>query len=701
MAKVNPFFSSNSESTATDHALQQLLTIDQSELLDIIDKLGEYGISGDIGLPFPQLVVCGDQSSGKSSVLEAISGRSFPKGGNVCTTFATQLALRRSVKPSVEIRIIPSSSRSEQEAKRLAAFKPSSNDIGNFQTIVQNAKEFLHSQIQAKEDSYFRDVLHVTISEPSLPPLTLVDLPGIIHSAGSRQTDKDVSEVRKLVQAYIEDQNSIILAVLSAENDIENQAILGMVKRVDPTGQRTLGIITKPDTLISGQKREAAYMKCARNQEHEFELGWHIVKNLGPGQEGATLEDREKAEIEYFAGGLWRNVVESEQLGIGQLRLRLSKLLEERTRPALPNVVARIRNSLQECQLQLDRLGPARINSNEQRVFLSNLSQKFQRISEQAFHGRYHDDAFFRHGVTDDDPRRLCAVINGLNRSFAIIVKQRGHSRCFYDSEREQNQILAERAFVGDKFPEKFTVTPPELVFRSDFIDTIDQMSRQNSGREPPGLPNHNIISALFQEHSERWMLIALEHLENVRDATQEHLDLIATYVATKETASALKRHLIAGEMERRHAKAIALLQQIMAPYKRSFIVCQDETFLADIQSLNPTDSQNTSSNPIESEADVDSTVNERQSPENVYSHLGERAARTGPLTSSSEFMLKYMLAYYKVSLRFSPKRVLICSLNIGCNAHICRQCCQSGGRAMYSRWNHRYYQPNNGIANG
>ena len=49
---------------------------DHGELLNIIDELRSQGISRYIDLP--QLIVCGDHSSGKSSVLEAVSGVRFP-----------------------------------------------------------------------------------------------------------------------------------------------------------------------------------------------------------------------------------------------------------------------------------------------------------------------------------------------------------------------------------------------------------------------------------------------------------------------------------------------------------------------------------------------------------------------------------------------------------------------------------------------
>lgn len=60
-------------------------------LLNAVDALRCQGISHYISLP--QIIICGDQSSGKSSVLEAISGVPFPVESNVCTRFPTELVL--------------------------------------------------------------------------------------------------------------------------------------------------------------------------------------------------------------------------------------------------------------------------------------------------------------------------------------------------------------------------------------------------------------------------------------------------------------------------------------------------------------------------------------------------------------------------------------------------------------------------------
>ncbi|KAK3897368.1 P-loop containing nucleoside triphosphate hydrolase protein, partial [Staphylotrichum tortipilum] len=82
-------------------SLNQLNTPDAKALLDTIDSLREIHV-GDI-VNLPQIIVVGDQSSGKSSVLEAISGVQFPVDGDVCTRFATELILRRAPETTVHV----------------------------------------------------------------------------------------------------------------------------------------------------------------------------------------------------------------------------------------------------------------------------------------------------------------------------------------------------------------------------------------------------------------------------------------------------------------------------------------------------------------------------------------------------------------------------------------------------------------------
>jgi hypothetical protein len=96
----------------TTTALSSLRSRKQLDLLDEIDALSRAGIGEHISLP--QIVVCGDQSSGKSSCLEAISGVSFPHKDTLCTRFATELVLRKSDEEYTVVNIVPSSKRPEE-----------------------------------------------------------------------------------------------------------------------------------------------------------------------------------------------------------------------------------------------------------------------------------------------------------------------------------------------------------------------------------------------------------------------------------------------------------------------------------------------------------------------------------------------------------------------------------------------------------
>lgn len=52
--------------------------------IDLVDSLRSLGVEKDLNLP--AIAVIGDQSSGKSSVLEALSGVALPRGtGNTST----------------------------------------------------------------------------------------------------------------------------------------------------------------------------------------------------------------------------------------------------------------------------------------------------------------------------------------------------------------------------------------------------------------------------------------------------------------------------------------------------------------------------------------------------------------------------------------------------------------------------------------
>jgi hypothetical protein len=55
---------------------------------------------------------------------------------------------------------------------------------------------------------------------------------------------------------------------------------LKLARAADKRDNRTLGVITKPDTLIADSESKAMYVSLVINQDVEFRLGWHVLKNM-------------------------------------------------------------------------------------------------------------------------------------------------------------------------------------------------------------------------------------------------------------------------------------------------------------------------------------------------------------------------------------------------------------------------------------
>jgi len=112
-----------------------------SQLLRKIDRLFECNVGNYIDLP--QLVVVGDQSSGKSSVLEGITGLPFPRDSGLCTRFATQITFRRAAVESITVSIIAAKDASPQHAANVGAWQKT--DLHNldskaFSAIMQEVR---------------------------------------------------------------------------------------------------------------------------------------------------------------------------------------------------------------------------------------------------------------------------------------------------------------------------------------------------------------------------------------------------------------------------------------------------------------------------------------------------------------------------------------------------------------------------------
>ena len=213
---------------------------------------------------------------------------------NSGTRFATEVILRRSDELSIAVSIGPGIGRPSDERHKDFAKLVKSKD--EFPAIFESAQAAMGLTRHGK--AFSDDILRIEIKGPTYPQLTIVDLPGLIHTETKNQTTEDVALVSQLVMNYMMSPKSIILAVVSAKNDIANQIVLQKTRGIDREGLRTLGIITKPDQLHPGSKGEEAFLELARNEEVKFKLGWHVVKNQDLGIGDCNAEDRDKEEAQ-------------------------------------------------------------------------------------------------------------------------------------------------------------------------------------------------------------------------------------------------------------------------------------------------------------------------------------------------------------------------------------------------------------------
>jgi GTPase SAR1 family protein len=443
-------------------ALSGLYSSQSSLRLEQIAELRARGIGDHVDLP--QLVVCGDQSAGKSSVLEGLTGLPFPRQDGVCTKFATEIILQHSTDEQVIIAtIIPAKENSDAKkaklrdySRRLASFDelPSTIEDVGYLMGIRGFKNLTEGP------AFGQDVLRIEVSGPTGLHLTVVDLPGMISVANEEQTDHDVETVQTLVDSYVANTRTIILAVVQASNDIANQSIIQKSRRFDKKGQRTVGIITKPDLINIGTEKRIALL--AKNQDTtKLKLGFFLVKNPNPSElaQGISIEQRQLNEERYFQCNPWKEqALDQERVGIQSLRTYLQGLLDQHIERELPKVREEIRKLMLVVEQDLAALGEDRPTLTHLRMFLSRLAMQFHNLTASALNGTYHetDAAFFVEDDGTNQSRRLRARIHYLNGSFADYMRQNGQkrrirSRASEDSsdseeESEEGQLLVTEA---------------------------------------------------------------------------------------------------------------------------------------------------------------------------------------------------------------------------------------------------------------
>ncbi|TPX18648.1 uncharacterized protein E0L32_002505 [Thyridium curvatum] len=592
---------------------------DHRDLLDIIDRLRAKGLSRDIALP--EIIVCGDQSAGKSSVLEAISGISFPTKSTLCTQFATELVLRRYATAGVKVSITPGPDRSAQEKKRLAQFN---YDVDIKHPDLRLAIEAARVAMGLSESDFATDTLRVELSGPNQPHLTLVDLPGLYRASDKDQTAGGAAIVKKMVRGYMKRPRSIILAVVSAKSEFVLQDVTELAREVDPRGLRTLGLITKPDLLERGSESESSYVEMARNENVVLKLGWHVLKNRNFEMRDASSSERDRAEEKYLSEGLWASV-DPACLGIHALRPRLSEVLKQQILRQLPSLVEDVEARILDCQHHLARLGASRGSLAEQRRYLHHIGEQFSMLIRASLDGSYNDPFFGSAEQEDGYQKRVRAVVQNRLAQFAEDMRLHG-----------ENRVILEE-------PNKSALQKGQIC-RSDYLEHVKDLMRRNRGTELPGTFNPLLVGQLFAEQCKPWKMIALAVKDSILETVHRAIETILEHLVVDEIADNLIR-LVCGTLHRVEKELDDKVHELLEPHSSFHPITYNHYLTDNVQKAQARRIQR------QFEQIFTNHFDDKIDARTILAAFTKRI-EVDPERSGCESAIDYMQAYYKVAIK-------------------------------------------------
>ncbi|KAJ3090359.1 hypothetical protein HK100_007472 [Physocladia obscura] len=353
---------------------------------NLVDKLRSINLGNYVELP--QIAVMGDTSSGKSSVLSAISGITFPSSSELTKRCPTQVILSESENFSGTVRLVRFKPVQKETQKPKILSSPDE---------IEHEIERLTKQLISEKQSISDDAIVIEVSGPSYPNLTLTDLPGLIRTVEDDEDPAIIVRVRSLVNRYLIQSRTVILAIVPANVDVHNTEILQAAAEADSNGERTISIITKPDLIDTGV--EAQVLDLLMNRKKALKLGYHAVKCRGQQE----LKNRQ---------------VDPEFLGINRLTAKLVKTLDSIIGSSLPAVVKEINQRLTECELALKPLGVAIDSTAMRRMYFYDYMDSVRNIMNDALTGAY-EHKFFAEG---EDDNRVRALLRKSEISFREII---------------------------------------------------------------------------------------------------------------------------------------------------------------------------------------------------------------------------------------------------------------------------------------
>jgi len=377
---------------------------------------------------------------------------------------------------------------------------------------------------------FSEDVLKIEICGPDEDYLTVIDVPGIFRNVTEGITTKDdIQLVQNMVKEYIENNRTIILAVIPSNVEIATQEILTLAEDCDKAGERTLGVLTKPD-LVTERSAQAAVCNLVLGKKKPLTLGYYVVRSRGADDNDVF----EPAVVEQmFRGEPW-NSLPKDRLGVQALKARLGELLSQITQREFPGLRRDVIKQLAECKRELEGLGPSRQTEQEQRLFLSTIARQFQELVQAALNAQYSNHSAFE----EKEELRLITYVVNLTELFSYYFEWKAHLRHFEGTGNDNTKMevqdmgkdaksnaitgVNQKKFVKDIDLDVYPVLENIIIKDRDFANPqdgimqwIEDLYLRSRGLEL-GTFGGAILSSAFKEQSSKWNCMTKAYLSDV-----------------------------------------------------------------------------------------------------------------------------------------------------------------------------------------
>ncbi|KFZ48187.1 Interferon-induced GTP-binding protein Mx, partial [Antrostomus carolinensis] len=510
---------------AAEHTLYNQYEEKIRPCIDLVDSLRALGIEKDLALP--AIAVIGDQSSGKSSVLEALSGVALPRGNGIVTRCPLELKLKR----------VPAT----QPWKGKICYRNICRELQSASEVEKAIRE-AQDVVAGTRGAISEELISLEIRSPDVPDLTLIDLPGIARVAVGDQP-KDIGEqIKKLLKGIIGCKETLNLVVVPCNVDIATTEALKMAQEVDPSGERTLGILTKPDLVDRGT--EESIVNIIRNLVIPLKKGYMIVKCRGQQDihNKLALATAIQQERKFFETHKYFSILMEEgRATIPHLAEKLTNELVRHIIKNLPTLENQIREVLQKTlqDLQKYRRGTPRTES-EKLIFLTDLIKLFNQDISQIMRG---EEQLFGNEI------RLFTKIRREFKTWGVILME---------------------------FAAKAKKNVPSKVWKYE---------DQYRGREFPGFTNYRTFEDIIKEQIIELEEPAIDILNNILGMVEEKfMELTKRHFANFHNLNRAAKMRIEDIREKRAAEAES---HIRIQFKMERIVyCQDDIYINDLNSV-------------------------------------------------------------------------------------------------------------------